>query len=762
MINRLQLIRNIGPFDSVNGGANIPLARLTLIYAENGRGKTMLSSIFRSLATGESLLISERRRLGSQYQPHIVIKCDGGSQIAMFQNGAWNHTVSDIVVFDDSFIDQNVFSGLSVESGHRQNLHELILGSRGVTLNNRLKELVEKIENHNQALRTKGNAIPITERGIMSIDDFCALESIPDIDEEILSAERTLLAAKEQNKIRNTPDFDMFTLPDYDVHEIESVLLQDLPSIDSVAIDRVQKHLARLGPGGEIWIAEGMNRVSPTETCPFCAQNLATSQVYTHYRAYFKEEYTALKRTLTDIKSRISRTHSGDNAANFERAIRIVSERLQFWARFCDVPEMTLDTEVITSDWRTAREFVEAALNTKQATPLDRSKLSQEARDSIARFKHHVRKVRAFNRVLQKTNEVIGGLKERQAGGELRTLEEILNRLKAIKYRHSPKGSALCNEYLKEKNEKSKTERLRNNTRSELNNYRNEVFPNYNDALNNYLRAFNVGFQLEVESIPIGSGSGSTCKYNIIINNNNVEIIGKPIKGNPSFSNTLSAGDRNALALAFFFSLLDQDSQLANKIVVIDDPVSSLDEHRSLTTVQEIRLLVNRTAQVIVLSHNKNLLCNIWENADKNNRVALEVRRADSSVTLASWDVHRDCITEHDKRHDLLKQYCISQDPVKQRQVVQLIRPHIEKFLRTAYPEYFPAGTLIGPFLQRCKNNLNSSLEILNADDTNELGNIVEYTNKFHHDTNTAWETEIINDTQLVSYIRRTLNFVKR
>ncbi len=49
MINQLQLIRNVGRFDNV-AVANLPLGRLTLIYAENGRGKTTLAAIFRSLA----------------------------------------------------------------------------------------------------------------------------------------------------------------------------------------------------------------------------------------------------------------------------------------------------------------------------------------------------------------------------------------------------------------------------------------------------------------------------------------------------------------------------------------------------------------------------------------------------------------------------------------------------------------------------------------------------------------------------------------
>jgi wobble nucleotide-excising tRNase len=112
MINRIQLLRNVGKFDSVNAAANIPLARLTLIYAENGRGKTTLSAILRSLATGDPVPIVERRRLTAQHTPHVVFECDGGPPAAMFQNNAWNRTLPNMAVFDDGFINENVYSGL--------------------------------------------------------------------------------------------------------------------------------------------------------------------------------------------------------------------------------------------------------------------------------------------------------------------------------------------------------------------------------------------------------------------------------------------------------------------------------------------------------------------------------------------------------------------------------------------------------------------------------------------------------------------------
>src|SRR3546814_9307453 len=78
----------MGQFDSVDAAARLPLARVTSVYAENGRGKTTLAAVMRSLATGDPLPISERRRMAAQHPPHEVVDCIGGPPAAIFQNGA--------------------------------------------------------------------------------------------------------------------------------------------------------------------------------------------------------------------------------------------------------------------------------------------------------------------------------------------------------------------------------------------------------------------------------------------------------------------------------------------------------------------------------------------------------------------------------------------------------------------------------------------------------------------------------------------------
>jgi hypothetical protein len=95
MLARIQLIRNVGQFDSVNGGASIALPKLTVIYAENGRGKTTLSAILRSLGSGDPVPVTERKRLNASQAPHIVMQPATGPAIN-FQNDAWTQTIPNL------------------------------------------------------------------------------------------------------------------------------------------------------------------------------------------------------------------------------------------------------------------------------------------------------------------------------------------------------------------------------------------------------------------------------------------------------------------------------------------------------------------------------------------------------------------------------------------------------------------------------------------------------------------------------------------
>lgn len=766
MINNFQLLRNIGRFDSVTAAANMPLGRLTLIYAENGRGKTTLAAILRSLATGDPIPIVERRRLAAMHPPHVVIDCAGGPPAAMFQNGAWNRTLPNMVVFDDVFIDENVYSGLIVGADHRQKLHELILGAQGVALNQQLQDLIAQVETHNGVLRQRASAIPAAERGAFSVDDFCALPANANVEQEIQAAQHNLAASREQDPIRNTPAFDLVSLPAIDLAAIERVLQAGVPELDAAAAARVQEHLATAGRGAEEWIGEGMRRQSERPPalageCVFCAQDLSGSPVITHYRAFFSDVYRQLQRGIVDTSTALERMHSGNAAAAFERAVRVLGERRQFWARFADIATVDIDTAVIVHDWHAARDLVAGLLTRKREAPLDSIAVTDDVRMAVEAHGAHRAALAAINQNLQQANQTIAAVKQRAATANPSTIESTLSRLQAVRSRHTPATSALCDAYLTEKQAKATTEQARDQARTALEQYRANIFPNYQAAINRYLARFNAGFQLDSVTATNTRG-GPTCTYNVVINNTAVAVAGgNPQPGDHSFRNILSAGDRNALALAFFFASLEMDQNLATKTVVIDDPVSSLDDHRSLTTVQEVRSLATRVSQVVALSHSKPFLCRIWEGADATTSVALHVVRDGNGSTIEPWNVDQDSITEHDRRHSALREYMVNGGQ-NEREIAISIRPLLEAFFRVACPENFPPGTLLGPFRGLCERRVNTAQQILNAQDIQELRNIVEYANRFHHDTNPAWETEVVNTVELTGFVTRALSFAKR
>lgn len=762
MIDRIQLLRNVGQFDNVSPPQQTALTPFSLIYGENGRGKTTIAAILRSLAINDPVLVQERQRLGSAHPPHVVIGHARGQSV--FQNSAWAQPLSNIAIFDDAFVSANVCSGIEVQSAHRQGLHELILGAQGVALNSALQGHVQRIEEHNAALRDLAEAIPANARGPYRVDAFCALEADGDIDAKIQDAERRLAAARSADAIRQRPGFQDFSLPDFDIAAIDEVLGRGLPELEAEAAERVRTHLAKLGRGGEAWVSEGVPRIDAVsaeadeEICPFCAQDLAGSDLIEHYRAYFSQAYEDLKAVIRQTGISVRDAHGGDIPSAFERDIRTAVQAHEFWKDFAELPQVDIDTAAIARDWNAAREAVLGQLRAKAAAPLEHMALTPETRQAIIDHRERIEEVAALSARLIAANGQLDIVKEQAQADDLAALTDDLAKLKAQEARFDQAVSPHCDAYLAEKAAKAATEALRTQARAALDQYREQIFPAYETTINDYLRRFAASFRLgEVQSV--NTRSGSSASYCVVINQQNVNVSADT---GPSFRNTLSAGDRNTLALAFFFASLEQDPDLADKIVVIDDPMTSLDEHRTLRTREEILAMSQRVRQVIVLSHSKPFLCRLWEQADRNTSTALRINRIAVGSELTVWDVRNDSVSEHDKRHELVRGYLVAADPAKEREVAVALRPILEAFMRVAYPAFFPPGTLLGPFIGQCEQRVGANDQILSTADITELRALLAYANQFHHDTNPAWQTAAINDAELIDFAERTLLFASR
>ena len=97
---------------------------------------------------------------------------------------------------------------------------------------------------------------------------------------------------------------------------------------------------------------------------------------------------------------------------------------------------------------------------------------------------------------------------------------------------------------------------------------------------------------------------------------------------------------------------------------------------------------------MVVLSHSKPFLCNIWNNIDDTLRAAVVVDRVASGSSIRAWDVNQDLITDQDRRHKLLRDF-VAGENVNTREVATSLRPTMEAFCASLSTSYAP-GKMLG------------------------------------------------------------------
>ena len=211
MIEELKYINNVGRFASFEGTADTALKKVSLIYSENGRGKTTLCSILSSMTTGDPSPILERRRASATAAPHVAIQSDGTT--ISFDGTKWTAPGPTVLVFDEQFTDTNVHSGLGVTPGHRQNLHGLVIGEAGVSHARQVEDLGKQIDKLNGTLRENECAFSPQTLGSFSVADFCELPQLEDIDTRISETKQSVALLRDGQKVSTTAEFKPLGLP---------------------------------------------------------------------------------------------------------------------------------------------------------------------------------------------------------------------------------------------------------------------------------------------------------------------------------------------------------------------------------------------------------------------------------------------------------------------------------------------------------------------------------------------------------------------
>ena len=776
-IKKIKSIKHIGKFGNFSSGNDIALGRFSVIYAENGRGKTTLSAIFRSLKTfgnlkdGESDPILDRKRIASSNDDKPYVEFNMSEADVIFQDGNWIGDNPDIDIFDDHFVSNNVCSGIEVDIEHRRGMHSVIIGYEGVQLNNSLKECKKKAQEQKKIRDGLEKAIANEIGKDYNVNDFCELPPSDNIDSDIAKAKQLLKSARASDDVLKHSKFLPLKLPELDLDAACMVLQKSLPDLETDASKSVQSHLDRLGVGGEKWIVDGMPYIENASTglehriCPFCAQRVDSATLLSHYKSHFSEAYKSLKSDIEGYKCDIEKEHSDNAIASFESCVRDLLDLHKFWKNHIEISDIEIDVQKIKTQWVSARNSLLESLHSKSKAPLEIIEISENAKKHIADFQESIGVVIAISNGVLEYNAKIGELKSKIESSNIQSIEKDLARLEVRKKRFEPSMDKKCKDYLLENGKMKTLENEKKQAQRELDEYQEDIFSKHEEIINMYLSKFGVGFRITSIKSKNDAG-GYSVQYSIEIDKKEISLNAKE---GPSFSNTLSAGDRSTLAFAFFLASIDHEDNLGKKIIIIDDPVTSLDGHRIEMTSECIKDLAEHANQVIVLSHSRSFLHKLWMKSKKacRNTVfsALQISRKESSDGFSSseielWDVASEDATMYDMYHELARDYVDGKSYTKERKidVGSALRKLLEGYLRVSCAEHCPDGFGLGSFVDKCEQKVDKPDEILVEKDVNELRSLKDYLNDFHHYKN---ESEV-NDEQLLSYAKRTLKFCSR
>ena len=120
MIEEIIDFKGIGMLHEAVPDGGLTLSQAVAIYAENGRGKSTLSHLLRSLSDNDCTAVSARRALRQEDEPSAEVRIDGAKHT--LSHGSWDRTCEGLYVFDDRFVEENVCEGTRVGAEHLERL----------------------------------------------------------------------------------------------------------------------------------------------------------------------------------------------------------------------------------------------------------------------------------------------------------------------------------------------------------------------------------------------------------------------------------------------------------------------------------------------------------------------------------------------------------------------------------------------------------------------------------------------------------------
>lgn len=759
MLEKIHTIENIGLF-AAGTPSPAEFQRVTLIYAENGRGKSTLSAILRAASENDSASLLARRTLDTTGVPRIGMQVAG--RPVKFENNAWTQPLPEFVVFDSEFVERNVYSGSEIRPDQRQSLLEFAIGDTAVSLKRDVDRITNEIAEANRRKTTSEAQITGFRRG-MPLREFRDLEVNPNCDKEIEDLKIKIAVARQQQGIMRRPDPASTPLIDPDLTQFLGVLAGSMEGMEGSAEAKVKEHLSKHpGIGIESWVSQGQKYITGDD-CPFCSQNLAGIELIRAYKVHFNTAYNELKEKVRSLSGQIDSMLPQSLGQTYRELHAKNLERIAAWSDQFQITPPSFNDAVVTGEIEQIRRTLLDLAGIKSNSPLERLDGGEQIADVHRRVEVVNLELKSYNAKVQSICETFTKFKQSLGESDIPSMESLLQRLETQKARHTEPVLGSIRELDSAENLKNQLEQQKVAARGQLDQLMEATLNSLLIEINKWLVKFGASFSI-IELKPDYQGGGiPRSKFALRIRGKSVAL-GSRGASSPVFANTLSEGDKRSLAFAFFLSRLRQRQDLAHLVVVVDDPVTSFDRNRRSRTKDALAELSQASNQIIVLAHDAFFLRDLERFIREKARVqtkVLEVRRAQNEYSeITDGNIEEICLSDYHQHYLCVREFVEAGPSSDSRKAAMALRTLVEGHLHRRFPFHLKPGVMLGSLITEIEQADQQNPMVVLKPHVRELRALNGYASKYHHDTNPSPESEPISDAELLTYCKQGLQLI--
>lgn len=574
------------------------------LFAPNGSGKTTLVAALRAARDGKARPLLERRSLPQRGESAVEILTARGA--LRYDEGKWIGRPPPLVIFDRAFVDANVYQGRTVGPDQRQQLYRLALGNGEV-------QAARRVDQAKRALNAASKSCKVFTKSLdarcdaigLVLEELRRLEPLHQAPAELPAMQARLQALEASEDLHRLPPIEELPPPPaLQSAGLRRLLDESATTLSTEATQAVRTHIEQhLDTSGEPWLRQGTGYAQHSPQCPYCGQSLASSSFAELLPRFFDDSYQRLRERIALGMERLGAWDRW--VAELRSRERVNQQALRAWSAF--VP---LEDPPDLADLPQRAERMVALLRCLMA---DKQARLLEGFGSDARVKQVLEAYASLDGPLTRFGDwartaatCCRGVAEDQPG----TAQRLRQQVQRIQGRLLRGDSSVASDLAALDEAEHQVVLLSQDlqrAKLDLENRESWRTTEFLHSVNLVLADYGAGFRLR-DLKGKASSSRVIADYSIALADQHGELEGSRIKASskkantPRFDTLLSEGDRTTLALAVFLTRsLDTPDQ--RRVIVLDDPLTSLDRSRRAVTARHIRQLAATSAQVWLMSH---------------------------------------------------------------------------------------------------------------------------------------------------------------